>query len=359
LAAVCLCEVEIDLSFVSDANLSDADAEFAFRYQKSEVLDVPDAIHNLAPSAFPSKIFSWLSTSVEVKSVTDISSNANILLGFAIPPSKYVIPFSFIAYASGATAVKSSFDDFIDAVKAGKIIASFKGGFVGMAALSIEEYDTNGEPVPNTRVPLMGECNPQKIVKNGVTAMACEMDVKNARNEEIKVIVSFLTSEDAGRVKYGYSPVSPRSIEMLVEVQNFNLHDRSRKNHARMDFAFVSASGTGTIDGNAKYIKQDGEKVYVAASGNAICDEDTADVGVTIEVGNIPDDLGLTSFDKLADITVGANYTIHIAHIDFPSGKRDFVYDPAAGAGAIVYDSAATAALSLLAALVCALLLLL
>jgi len=167
------------------------------------------------------------------------------------------------------------------------------------------------------------------------------------------VTITYVTSTKAGIMKYGYTPVSPRSLEMIIEVADFDLS--SKKNHIRLSLGLLTASGAGSVEGNANIVHREGEDdLYAAASAYAVIDGKRKSVDVTVKSGAD----GLDSTSKLIlNAALGGNIDAQIAYVDFPAGEDSFVYDPACGAGKDVYKAGASSvALSVLVALVCALL---
>jgi len=352
LAAVVLAD-EVSFKFESK-NLTDAGTNFSFRYQHKALVDIPSlpVIVQL-----PKKALLWASASVSADKAT---ANANGIVAAAIPSGLKFFPMTVLGYAKGEASAKFDASKIMEKIFSSDFSATFKGGMVGMAALSLEELTPDNQPVQGTYTPLVAPsankvCDPKKIDKDGVYGMSCKVDYDMAT-----VIISFLTSEKAGILDYGETPVSPRTVEMTIEVQNFKLTDN--KNHVRLNLGFVSGEGSGNVKGNAKVISKDGESVYVAASASAVIEKKLVDVKV-----NVNGDFGnytnlLQNFDVIMKFTLGAKYDAHVAHIDFPAGEKSFVYDPAAGTGAVIYDatkepsSACTASLSLLLLVICTIL---
>jgi len=352
LAAAVLASSEIDFSFKSGENLTDAEANFQYRYQKAFVL------HNglsVLPLPLPTDVFLWTSVSVDAKAADSKAlAKADALGGVAIPPNRGFFPVGVVGFGTGKAAAQVKFSDNI--LSTAKFLAEgdFKGDFnagvVAMAAFTIAEFTSKGEYVEGTAVALSdNSCDPESIESDGISGMTCTMTPKGT---DAKVTVTYVTSEKAGILKYGNTPVSPRSMEMIIKVDGFKL--TSKKNHIRMLLGFLSASGSAEVDGNAKVIKnKDADDVYVAASEYAVIDDKRVEVDVSIKSGH--EDLG--SVEAILEATLGGSLDTQLVNVDFPAGEESFIYDPAAGSGSNVYLAGAnTAALSLLAALVCALL---
>jgi len=355
LAAVALASSDINVEFAKGKNLTDAEAHFSYRFQKSSVLST--GVISVFVPQIPKKAYLWSSASVDADATTSkAKADANAMIALAVPPAKYVFPFTILAYAKGSASVDFKLDDVLTSIfKTGSTTfkSTFKGGILGMAALTLEEYTNKGEYVQGSRIILASSsCDPDEVKeKEGVHGLTCTMKF----DDDCKVTVTYLTSKQAGILEYGDTPVSPNTIEMVIEVKKFKLSDK--KHHVRLNVGMVSASGEGTADGDIKSIEHDGETIYVAASHYADVDGKREVVTVDLKSGSLLDDSSyLTSFDLAMKGTLGGNYDAHIAHIDFPAGATNFIYDPAAGCGENVYKAgASTVTLSLLALIVCVL----
>jgi hypothetical protein len=242
--------------------------------------------------------------------------------------------------------------------------ANFAASVVGMAALHMQEVDANNKAVGD-RIYLRPKADFVSKKLGGdtesVTGLTCTFKAVKynalsvADETSAEVTLTYFTSKQAGILSYGDTPVSPRSFETVIEIKNFPLSDA--KNHVRMDLGFLAVTAGLDVSGKAtEVIHHEGyDDVYVAASTKAVVGNDKVDVKVEIaadgdaDVGDI--------FKGILKAALGASFDTHIAHVDFPAGAKDFIYDPALGAGkTTVYeaagDSAATAALSLLVLLI-------
>jgi len=360
LVAVAFADSDISIKFETDVNLTDAAENFFFRYQYAKMIETPTITSLILQ--LPKAVYVWSSSSVNVeKASKEKIADANAMFAVAVPSGISTFPFTILGYAEGKTAVSLELDDLFKNMIGSGFSSTFNGGIIGMAALSLEEYTPKGDYVDGTFISLKSKsisdaCTPEKVKeKSGVKGMTCSQKVNGKKT---KIITTYLTSEKAGILKYGKTPVSPRSIEMIIEVQDFELTNKN--NHVRLNLGFITASGDGKIDGNVKYIKNDGEKVYVAASGYAVVgDDERVEVGVKVEskASTETSTADFTNFNAFAKAAFGGNVDLNIAHIDFPAGESSFIYDPAAGSGSVVYEAgASTIALSALAVLFCVLL---
>jgi len=349
LAAFALESEEFD--FQADVNLTNADADFKFRYSKAFTPDFGFA-----------KFLLWSSGSVDVNVANSTAkSTADVMLGIGVQPTVATLPFTILAYGSGEGALGVDITSFarnlVPQVGKGTLDGNFQGGVIAMAALGMQEYTPDGKPVGdyfpftlNIAKPVCGGDDLDGDDGN-LTGSVCSW--KPNLLKSLKITSTYVTSKKAGILKYADTPVSPRSYEMIIEVEDFDLSDK--ENHVRMDIGLLTASAAGKLEGNANVVHREGkEDLYVAVSGRAVVDGESTEVDVSIKSGAT----GLSGFAEAAlSVALGGNIDAQIAHVDFPAGAKNFVYDPAVGAGRDVYEAGASSvALSLLVALVCVLL---
>jgi len=359
-AIACLAFADVSLNFEAGANLSKADADFSFRYTFADT-----------ESFLGSKFLVWSSASVDASGANaSAKASADGMVGFGILPLGgqtalvSIPPISLFAYGSGSAAVDVNVDTLAKNVFVShqSIGAEFSAGVVAVAALYMQEVDSNNKAVGD-KIFLrpIGTCNDKKITGEGesLTGLTCTFKaikyvLSIAKETEAEVTVTYITSKVAGILGYGNTPVSPRSFETVIEVKNFPLSDA--KNHVRMDLGFLAVTAGLDASGKAsEVIHIEGhDDVYIAASTKAIVGDDKVDVSVQIDtngdasVGDV--------IEAGLEAALGASFDTKIAHVDFPAGAKNFIYDPALGAGVNIYqaagDSAATAALSLLVLLI-------
>jgi len=374
IAAAALAESQTKFEFLPGKNLTDASANFVFRWQKGVMWDFPASPNPII--TFPEKAFLWTSGSVDVSATPSSAlATANAMVSIAMPPTGSLVPMAALGYGVGEAAARAQAASVVSGMLTGQGAGVFQAGLVGVAALALSEVKPDGTSAGNV-MSLQGACTPQEIKDGDVAGLTCTQT-----HDACKVTVTFVTSAQAGILKYAANPVSPRSMEMILDVNGFPLKDE--QNHVRLDIALIVAEGEGELKGNASIKKIEGEDVYAGVStqfvsGNGIYEADVSVVS------------GLPGVDMIANATFrsifGANFTGKIAHIDFPAGEKNFVYDPAVGSGSNVYEAlppdvelpsssaapqpqsqsqhqseslkpsaASTVTLSLLAALICAL----
>jgi len=323
--AVAAFAANIDTSFVSNVNLSNAEADFKFRWQYADMIKSQTYFNHSLPDCYV-----WSSGSVDGHVASQSYANANGMVAVAFAPSNMTFPYAVLGYASGEASVKVNLPSLFAGMISGT--STFKGGMVAMAVLNIVEMKPDGNPVRSNVVSLRSDsCTPEKVEKGEVSGMTCTATYDG---KDTTVTYTYLTSTKAGILKYGETPVSPRSIETIVDVKNFKLTDE--KNHARLNIALLTGKGAGSVKGNATVVRKDDEDVYVAVSGQAVINGTVKDVN--IQISSESDDLDLTT-KIMMNAILGMNYDFRVAHVDFPAGVESFIYDPAAGAGRVVYEA--------------------
>jgi len=353
-AAVAFADNELDLEFVAGANLTDASTNFKFRWQFSKVSDVIPPI--TIPIQLPSKAFFWSSGSVDAKTADSSAlASGDAILSAAFPPSSVFFPFAVLASGKGQAALQFKIDNFVSSWAS--LSGSFNAGLMSMVALSMDEFDADGKYVDGSHVSFRSDSDVEEIKSGDISGMTCTENINNAgKTNPVKAKITYLTTQKAGILKYGDTPVSPRSIDMIIQVENFKLSDK--KNHIRLNLGIVDAAGSGKISGNAEIVKKNGIETYVAVNTHAVVDDKTTEVEVSVKNGNLGEDsLSLAAFNAVMQLTMSGQADTRVVTVDFPAGVQSFVYDPAAGTGFNVYKSgASTAAISLFVLLVCSLL---
>jgi len=329
-AVVACAQFDFNLDFLSGLNLTRAKEDFSYRYLKTQPLVIPSV----------GSLLGWVSASVDSSSAsTEAKAKANAMVGLGVLPGFANPPFALLAYGKGSAAVDVNIMSFLTMLFAqGKLDANFEVGAVALAPLSIQEYDNSGaavgEKIMLSTKSLINPCQATELHGDdgNVTGLTCSF---SPADSSAVVTVTYLASLKAGVLGYGKTPVSPNSLEMIVRVGGFPLSQSS--NHIRMEVGLFSASGAGNIEGNADVVRLPfAEDLYSAVADRAIVDDRTVEVVVNIKAGSA--ELGITA-DAVLKATLGDNFDVNVATIDFPAGARNIVYDPVVGYGKNVYDA--------------------
>jgi len=227
----------------------------------------------------------------------------------------------------------------------------FNGTAVGMIAIGMMECDPNNKPVNNyifLNAPGTSSSAPRSIDGDDTNLFGYSKKYSPSGNSA-EVTVTYVTSRRAGIIEYGQAPVSPRSVEMIIEVSNFHLnHD---KDHICLDIGLFTPSGAGRREGNSTVVRKDGmDDVYVAVSEFAVVGDKRENVKVAIDTNSTLLEIAVKDYLNAAlNSTIG----IEVARVHFPAGVKSFIYDPSVGSGKNIYAAgASTTALSLLLALI-------
>jgi len=350
--ALLVCAALADFDFTwADGNLSDAAYTFEYRWGHCEKKTSPTVTGGYFH--LPEKLFIWRSTSCDFdKADKDEKEDSNALVGAAYLFGSTFYPLAIVAYGTGKKAVDLKDKEFIEELCKGSMYEPFQNGALAIAAVSVGEYYPNGTFVDGTMLDFKYDCTPEeyKQGKGYMKAMSCSL----IYNGKTTVTISYVASKIAGILKYGMTPVSPLSLDMIIEVQNFELTDKA--NHIGLTLGLIGPSGLGgkSENKNAWVITKKKEQVYAALSDFAMIRNTRTQIKYTIGSGSNP----LTQNNNgLLKVAMGDNADYQAVTVEFPDGESSFIYDPALGANSIVYEAgASTVALSLLVLLACALL---
>jgi len=341
-ALALVASADLELKVDAKTNLTNADADFKFRFTNTLPLTL-GAVN----------LFAWSSVSVDAQASEKAKADANALVSLGFLPGLVNSPFAVLVYGKGSAAVSVNINTFFTDLLAGKLEAAVSAGVVGMAALGMREVDKDGKDVGGL-VTLRGVCFGKTVTGDDGNITAYTADISPAGVSS--VTVTYITSKRAGIIEYGRTPISPNTFEMVIEVKGFRLSDE--KNHVRMYFGLLTASGKGGIEGETQMVHAEGMDIYAGVSKYAVISGKRKEVSINMkaEAAGVGLDDWTTSNIKVA---FGGKIDTKIATVDFPAGATDFVYDPAVGAGKDIYQAGASAvALSFLVALISVLVLL-
>lgn len=330
LAAVAAMAAEVDYSFAG--NLSNADADFKFRF--TEVYKFDEAL-------------GWVAGSVDAKTADkQAQANANMVAGVATTYLGAPVIISFYVKGQAELSLMEMAAIAEKVQQRQSIGAGYQYGMMGLAILEVQEVDGNGIAIKNHSLiskdwkSLTSHCGEYQQGK--VYAYSTETKDGN----DLKV--SFTTANVAGVLKYANAPVSPSSLEVILENKGLKLSDKN--NRFRVKVALFSYTRSKSFSGGAMLCQAaDGEQVYAAVSGKVEVDGQVVEASIKFdENGQIDPSLDFSNL-------FGSNYAMTMAYVDFPKGEENFIYDPSVGVGRVVYDgSATTAVLSFVALLFCA-----
>jgi len=308
-------------------NLTNAAVDFPYRYCSS----------SYTLSSVATELFLWRSVSIDESVASDSEKeSADVMLGFGSLPSNANVPFSVFAYGIGPDALSAKISKIASNLFAlsPKFVDTFAGNTVGMAALGMQEYDPQGNAVGKyisfKHTSLYDKVSGEDDNLKGLSFSYSPADTS------AKLTFTYMTSLNGGIIEYGDTPVSPRSFETIIEVSGFSLSDPA--NHVRMDLGILTTPGTGRAESNSVVLHRQGqEDMYLALSDFSIVGGARARVTISMESGE-PETGSISK--KILKTALGGEFETQIAHIDFPAGISDFIYDPAIGSGVNIYAAA-------------------
>jgi len=346
---------DISLKYDSDmGNLTSPSKNFAFRFCTPSIIDI---------SFINTKAFGWTSASVNGSTAKpEKVAEGNGIVGVGVLPSHVSGPFALLAYANGTSAVNVNGEDLLKKLLSFDPVLdeTFRGGVVAMAPLTLEEYNiTTKESMINPIsfvAPTHQTCKPVQLSgeKDYLQALACTYKPAEAYNSA-EVTITYVSSKKAGIMEYGKTPVSARSLNMIIEVKGFKFTYENTS--IRMRVGLFTSLGKSLIDNCTVRQGNATDSLYAAVSNFAVINGSRVEVNVSVHAGGLRNGEieGLAPF--VINYALGGAVTARIdssvAVIDFPINVTDFVYDPALGVGTDVYRAGAnTAVLSLLFALI-------
>jgi len=319
------------LDFIEGLNLTDAVKDYAYRFT--------DAVKT-APVV--GSVLTWSSCSIDRTNTTySRKITADIMIGLGALPGYVNVPISLFAYGFGLGAVDVDVLSFANILLSAKpkLNAAFEGGVVAMAALNMQEVDPDGnvvgDDIPLLLPALSPACSEELTYgdSGNVSGLSCTYTPSGTTAD---VTVTYVTTKKAGVLKYGKTRVSPRSYEMIIEVEDFPLTDA--KNHIRLNVGLLTSSATATVKGNALVVPRIGntDELYITLSNETTIDDKQVEVKINMDAA-APYLSGVA--ELIMKAALGEDNGAKIAHIDFPAGAKSFIYDPAIGAGKDVYSA--------------------
>jgi hypothetical protein len=263
-----------------------------------------------------------------------------------------VPPLTFGTYVSGTADFDPKY--FFQAIT-GQAKAEFSTGVIGFLVPGVIEVDSAGNYVNGISFAGFNAWSDFSKVEGtpaGVTVY------KTLLSDTSKATVTEYTiaSEVAGYLKFAKTPVSPSSLEVVYEINNYQYQDNA--NHLELVFvsAVVTVDSKGKVDTMIAFnnITKDFAS-YVALRGEVTADSNSVDVDVKATAETDLRDLVrlptlLKTYLKTAFLLRG-DVSLDYKRVAFPAGAKNIVYDPAIGAGKPVYSSASSVVLSIFAVL--------
>jgi len=348
LVAVC---VFADADFTFSGNMTVQDLE-EFKFRETTLKIVTGKIQGIS-----SKGLLWSSSSVN-ESVFKTNSDIDAAGAFhmvGIEAGGYSIPtMTFGTFVPGLSEIDS---DVFYLSFSGNPSVENTTGLIGFLMPGLIEVDPDGTVVgtlPFSRA--WTEYTEVNTTLDGVTIFTASA----SQCEDADITEYIIASDVPGYLKYGKTPVSPNTLEVVLEINDYKY--ASSKDHLELVFISVAVldGGKGEVRDDIVFNNiTDDLTTYVALRDEAIIGKKSAKVQITsIEESKVPSKFQV---GPAVQMVVGGAFSLRgPVHYDykiiaFPPGAKHIVYDPVFGAGQNVYEtktgSASSVVLSIVAVL--------
>ena len=270
--------------------------------------------------------------------------------GFTAPFLGSCPPMTFGTYISGKSTIDPEY--FVNAIVDG-LSGEGSDGVIGFAVTGVLEVDSEGKIVDgisfaqqwSESAEIEGTPEGVHVNKSSIPGLT-----------KAKITEYVVLSESAGYLKFGKTPVSPNSLENIIEINDYQYQDP--KNHLELVFVSVAITGEGKGEAEAQItfnkIAED-FSTYVALKAEVTADGKSVAAKATIvkedELQDAYKFVGMVK-DAISGAFSGrGSASFDYRRIPFPAGAKSIIFDPAIGAGKNVYSSASTVVLSVLAVL--------
>jgi hypothetical protein len=344
LLAVSCIAAEAEFELMAKANLTGAKDFFKLRASTLTTVNVP-AVGGILGWGSVAVDGSILNASLSADIISAIHVTGTNLMGLKVPP------LTVGTYVAGAATF--DFISFATTLVTGQLAGNLALGVVGFAVPGVVEIDSEGKFVSGISFSEdWGEVSQVSGTPKGLSIF------KTTLKDTSKATVTEYTaaSEIAGYLKFGKTPVTPNSLEVIYEINDYKY--AKPENHLELILlsAVVAGQGKGTVNASVAVNEiANGLSTYAAFRAEATVDGKQNKVEASIVA-----DANLNGIVKVADAlktklsnafssrgTVSFDYR----KIPFPAGAKNIIYDPAIGAGKNVYNSASSVVLSVLAVL--------
>jgi len=345
LVAACV-SASADFTFAGNLTVEDLEK---FKFRATSLTTVNGNIQVL-----PAKGLVWTSVSAS-GSVLNATASADVIGAFHMTGLSFVPIITVGTYISGEIKFDPQF--FYNAI-VGKGSAQGSVGLIGFAMPGVVEVDPDGKIVGGINFcSTWTDLTKVEKTAEGVTVYTASL--KNS--DKAKVTEYVAASEVAGYLKFARTPVSPNSLEVVLEIDDYKY--ASSKNHLELIFAsaVVTADGKGEVDGEIIFNNiTNGFTTYAALRAEATVGKKSAkvtisaiaenDLGQDYRINDIVKGLVTTAFNLRGKVQ------FDYKKVAFPAGASHIIYDPVVGAGQNVYQSAPNSASSIVLSLVAVLL---
>jgi hypothetical protein len=348
LLAVSCFAAETEFELMAKANLTGAKDFFKFRASALATVNVP----------MVGGILGWGSVAAG-GSILNASVSADIIAAVHVtgtkigvdPLSVRVPPLTVGTYVAGSATF--DFLTFASTLVNGQLDAGLALGVVGFAVPGVIEVDSDGKFVSGIAFSEdWGEISKVSGTPAGLSVF------KTTLKDTSKATVTEYTaaSEVAGYLKFGKTPVTPNSLEVIYEINNYKYDKPGNHLELVLLSAVVTAEGKGTVNASAAVNElANGLSTYAGFRAEATVDGKQDKVTVSIAAEADLNDLVKVAETLKAKLSAAFKargvVSFDYRKVPFPAGAKNIIYDPAIGAGKNVYNSASSVVLSVLAVL--------
>lgn len=344
LLAVSCIAAEAEFELMAKANLTGAKDFFKLRTSAVSAVSVP-LVGGILGWASASVDGSILNASLSTDVIAAIHVTGVEVLGIRVPP------LTVGTYVAGAA--NFDFTSFATTLVTGQLAGNLALGVVGFSVPGLIEVDSEGKFVAGVSfADNWGDFTQVSGTPKGLSIF------KTTLKDTSKATITEYTaaSEIAGYLKFGKTPVTPNSLEVIYEINDYKYTKPGNHLELIMLSAVVSGEGKGTVNASVAVNEiANGLSTYAAFRAEATVDGKQNKVEASIVA-----DTDLNGLVKVADalkniiskaFTARGTVSFDYRRIPFPAGAKNIIYDPAIGAGKNVYNSASSVVLSVLAVL--------
>jgi len=231
-------------------------------------------------------------------------------------------PTTILAYFNTSVSYKSVTDWM-------RWDVSASAGFVGNVFLNVLEKDSN-DNIVNTRYlgSLFWVLESSNVADGLRTVTFSGVTVE----DKFKIYITFILSDILGKIDYGNAIVTPKSVESIIEIDNYPY--KNPKNYLSIVVGVVSGSSSLQAYASATAVQSGSgeDQVYVAFANNAQINNVTTQVKVDAVVTN-SSTLQNQNLVIQAQMRYKAGFDVRLFTITFPAGASAITYDPTMGSG--------------------------
>lgn len=152
----------------------------------------------------------------------------------------------------------------------------------------------------------------------------------DSRRANFNILITFAVSTKVGILEYGNTPINPRTLETIIEINNWPYASSSNT----LSLEVVAGSGAATATGRL-FSSISNSKVYLrVASGVSVDGRDgTVSTSAWADASFDADLPSLALLKAQAESAISGTINLKKTEIRFPAGAAKIIYDPTLGQG--------------------------